>query len=212
MKLSNDQVERLLRGSRPDLSNGYARGTDGKAVLKDVLTTGQRSAKRRRPSLRATLAATALGVVFVGGATAAIARYDAPIASPEYLPASDSAFVCSTEGLQSQAETGLEEGEEPVDACRRIWRRVFDEEAPQSLFSCVIGGPTPSTQEPIQPPAGKLIYIIDGDKFNNAPETCGSVGLQVAPVRPSTSSPQAPETGSSYPVPPTPALESTRAS
>ncbi len=78
-------------------------------------------------------------------------------------------------------------GEAPVEACRRSWSRIFRVPAPGHLFACVqrieaIPSPGARADRTAGTRWGKLVYVIDGEQFKNASETCGSVKMFVAPA------------------------------
>ncbi|MGW1056866.1 hypothetical protein [Micromonospora rubida] len=166
-------------------------------MLARILDMPGQPQKRSRKKSLTVAAAVAVGVLFAGGATAAIGGYGAPTAPPEAQPANGDAFVCATAGMRRMGEAAAQPGETPVDACRRVWSRIFSDGPPAHLYPCVqrVGAsPSPGgdSTPPVSPspetsasPAqgwGKLVYVIDGEQFKNAPETCGSVEMLVAPA------------------------------
>ncbi|GAA0379797.1 hypothetical protein GCM10009541_22900 [Micromonospora gifhornensis] len=155
-------------------------------MLARILDTPRQPPGRSRRRAARVAGAVVLGALLAGGATAAIGAYNAPTAPPEALPANGDAFVCATANLQRMGDAASHPGESPVDACRRSWSRIFSDEAPEHLYPCVKAEKTsPSSDANASPPStewGQLVYVLDGQQFKNAPGTCGSVGMLVAPT------------------------------
>lgn len=178
------RVEDLVKAIRPGPGLDFVGTPEGGRLLQSILDGPTPVRGRRRVSRRWKVGgAVALGVVFAGGATAAVGGFHAPTAPPEALPGSGS-FMCATAGMHRMGDAVARDGESPVDACRRGWQRVFGEKAPQHLFPCV------KQVEPARSPFGEtesgagwgaLVLVVDGDQFGNAGETCGSIGMLVAP-------------------------------
>lgn len=99
--------------------------------------------------------------------------------------------ISSIPAVDPELDTKLHRlvGEAPIDACRRSWSRIFSVKAPAQLYACVqrieaipssISSTSPSPSPEMR--WGKLLYVIDGEQFKNASETCGSVKMFVAPA------------------------------
>ncbi|MEV7229783.1 hypothetical protein AB0M79_22560 [Polymorphospora sp. NPDC051019] len=155
-------------------------------MLAKVLDTARQPAQRSRRRALGIAGAVVAGVLFAGGATAAIGGYGAPTAPREALPANGDAFLCATAGLQRMGEAASSAEESPVDACRRSWSQLFDDAAPRHLYPCVKAmDDSPSPEASASPSSRRwngLLYVLDGDQFANAPQTCGAVGMMVAPI------------------------------
>ena len=187
MKHYDAETEDLISRVRPTAEVAFTTSPQGEEMLARVLELPQQPEKKRRRRRWGIVGAVAAGALAAGGATAAIGGYHAPTAPPEAMPANDAAFVCATTGMHRMGETAARAGETPIDACRRSWSRIFSVEAPSHLYACVqrieapptsgsSGSPSPETRW------GKLVYVIGGEQFKNAPETCGSVDMFVAPT------------------------------
>ncbi|MEV0811482.1 hypothetical protein [Micromonospora sp. NPDC050200] len=185
MKRHDSVTEELIKQARPNGRVSFTTSAQGEALLAQILDTPRQPQRRSRKKAVGIAGAVAVGALFAGGATAAIGGYHAPTAPPEAQPANGDAFVCATEGMHRMGETTAMEGETPVDACRRAWSRIFSHDAPTHLYACVQrvqASPSPGSGASPSPEWGKLVYVIDGQQFKNAPETCGSVGMFVAPT------------------------------
>ncbi|MEU9507587.1 hypothetical protein AB0D32_15050 [Micromonospora sp. NPDC048170] len=188
MKHYDTKTEDLIIRVRPTAEVTFTTSPQGEAMLARVLDLPQQREKRS-PRRLGIVGAVAAGLLVAGGATAAIGGYRAPTAPPEALPANGEAFVCATSGMHRMGETVARVGETPADACRRSWSRIFSAKAPAHLYACVQrieeisssgSGASPSRSSEAR--WGKLVYVIDGGQFKNAPETCGSVKMFVAPA------------------------------
>jgi hypothetical protein len=186
VKRNDRDAGQLIRGVRPESQAGFPASQQGEAMLARILDTPRQPQGRSRPRAARIAGAVALGALFAGGATAAIGAYNAPTAPPEALPANGDAFVCATANLQRMGDAASNPDESPVDACRRSWSRIFGDEAPDHLYPCVQAvdtSPSPgASASPSSTQWGQLIYVLDGQQFKNAPATCGSVGMLVAPI------------------------------
>ncbi|MEU5565579.1 hypothetical protein [Micromonospora musae] len=187
MKHCDAETEDLITRVRPTAQVAFTSSPQGEAMLARVLELPQQPVKRSRKRRLGIFGAVAAGTLAAGGATAAIGGYHAPTAPPEAMPANDMAFVCGTAGMHRMGETTARVGETPIDACRRSWSRIFSVEAPSHLYACVQrieAIPSLGSSESPSPEMrwGKLVYVIDGEQFKNAPETCGSVNMFVAPA------------------------------
>ncbi|MEV4826868.1 hypothetical protein ACQP2H_30165 [Micromonospora sp. CA-248260] len=179
-------TEQSIREARPDHPSGFTTSVQGEAMLAAVLDTTRQPAQRSRRRALGIAGAVAAGVLFTGGATAAIGGYDAPTAPREALPANGEAFMCATAGLQRMGDTAASADASPLDACRRAWSELFDDEAPRHLYPCVKAmDDSPSPEASASPSTHRwngMLYVLDGDQFANAPQTCGAVGMMVAPI------------------------------
>ncbi|QGN48980.1 hypothetical protein GKC29_20550 [Micromonospora sp. WMMC415] len=187
MKLDRKSTGARIAGARPDVRPDFVRTAPGSALLARLLETPRPAAEQRSKRRAVTVgAAVVLGTLLAGGATAAIGGYGAPTAPSEALPANADAFLCATAGLRGMGEVPPRAGETPVDACRRGWEKVFGGDAPTHLYGCVkraTAGPTPGTEPSTTLAWGAVVYVVDGDQFKDAAQTCGSVGMFVAPAR-----------------------------
>ncbi|MFD2768097.1 hypothetical protein [Micromonospora eburnea] len=184
MKRHDSVTEELIRQARPDDRVSFTTSAQGEALVARILDTPRQPRRRSRRKAAGIAGVVVVGALFAGGATAAIGGYHAPTAPPEAQPANGDAFVCATEGMHRMGDTTAREGETPVDACRRTWHRIFSLDAPTHLYACVQrvkASPSPGGSVSPSPEWGRLVYVIDGQQFKNAPETCGSVGMLVAP-------------------------------
>ncbi|MFC5926886.1 hypothetical protein [Micromonospora vulcania] len=187
MKHYDAETEDLISRVRPTAEVTFTTSPQGEAILARLLELPQQPEKSFRKRRLGVVGAVAAATLAAGGATAAIGGYHAPNAPPEAMPANDMAFVCATSGMHRMGETAARVGEAPIDACRRSWSRIFSIKAPSHLYACVqrieaiplTGGSETSSPETRW---GKLVYVIDGEQFKNAPETCGSVKMFVAPA------------------------------
>ncbi|PZG22601.1 hypothetical protein C1I95_04890 [Micromonospora craterilacus] len=186
MKRHDSDAGQLIRGVRPESQAGFPASRQGETMLARILDTPRQPQRRSRRTAARVAGAVVLGALFAGGATAAIGAYNAPTAPFEALPANGDAFVCATANLQRMGDAASTAGESPVDACRRSWSRIFGDEAPNHLYPCVKAedaSPSPgASASPSSTQWNGLIYVLDGQQFKNAPETCGSVGMLVAPT------------------------------
>ncbi|MER7418084.1 hypothetical protein ABT346_15105 [Micromonospora peucetia] len=187
MKRYDAATEDLIHRARPNARVMFTTSPQGQAMLARILELPQQPEKRFRKGRLGIVGAVAVGVLAAGGATAAIGGYRAPTAPPEAIPANSVAFVCATTGMRRMGETAARVGETPVDACRRSWSRIFTVKAPSHLYSClqrIAAIPSSGSSDSPSPEVrwGKLVYVIDGEQFKNAPETCGSVSMFVAPA------------------------------
>ncbi|MEO3773912.1 hypothetical protein [Micromonospora sp. B9E7] len=183
--MKKGRTEELVTGARPDARAAFTTSAQGEQLLARILDTPRPPYRRSRRKAATVAATLAVGVLFAGGATAAIGGYRAPVAPPEALPADGEAFVCGTAGMRRMGEGAARAGETPVEACRRMWDQMFGDVPPTHLYSCVQRIdpiPSPGGSAPAEPRWGKLVYVIDGQQFENAPETCGAVNMFVAPV------------------------------
>ncbi|MFI6163178.1 hypothetical protein ACVMYR_12815 [Micromonospora sp. PTRAS2] len=192
MKHYDAATEELINRARPGDRGGFTTSPQGEAMLARILELPQQPEKKPRKRRLGVIGAVAAGFMVVGGATAAIGGYRAPTAPPEAMPANGDAFVCATAGMHRMGDVASRAGETPVDACRRSWSRIFSVEAPDHLYACVqrieeipssksSASPSPSASSGAR--WGKLVYVIDGEQFKDASETCGSVKMFVAPAR-----------------------------
>ncbi len=185
MKVAPDRVGALVRSVRPT-SRSFVSSAEGKDILSNVLAMGREPRRRRRWSTRAVLIVAGLGVAVAAGAGTAIATYQAPTAPSGWQPAGDgSSVVCATADLHGVADVPVKSGETALDSCRRAWPDAFGHAAPQHLFACVGRVATQITPGvgPTTGSASSVVYVVDGDRFANAPETCGAVGMFVAPTQ-----------------------------
>ncbi|GAA2048401.1 hypothetical protein [Polymorphospora rubra] len=185
MKRHDRGIEELVTRARPRTRAGFTTSPQGERTLARILNTPRGSEKRSRRKPLTIAAAVTVGLLFAGGATAAIGSYQAPTAPPEAIPADGDAFVCATAGMRRAGEGLARAGETPVDACRRSWTDIFGEKPPTHLHACVqrLAAASPSQGAGVSPSPvwGKLVYVIDGEQFRNPAETCGSVDMLVAP-------------------------------
>jgi hypothetical protein len=181
----NRIAEKLIRGSRSGSPVTYTTSLQGEEMLARILATPRRPHGRGRRRIFGIVAAVAAGLFLAGGATAAIGAYYAPTAPLDALPSNGDAFVCATAGMQRMGEAVARPGETPAQACGGAWEQMFGTQAPTELYSCVQplrADPSPGGTESASPGWGGLVYVLDGQEFKNAPETCGSVGMLVAPL------------------------------
>ncbi|MER7590361.1 hypothetical protein ABTW72_22760 [Micromonospora sp. NPDC127501] len=185
MKRQGSETEELITRARPVARVDFTTSPQGERMLARILEVPRQPEKRSRKRIPIIAAMVAAGAIFAGGATAAVGGFHAPVAPPEAQPANGDAFVCGTAGMRRMGEAVARDGETPVDACRRSWERIFSDEAPAHLYACVQRvdpSPSPGGTESPAPTWGKLVYVLDGQQFKNAPETCGSVKMLVAPT------------------------------
>ncbi|WP_405116234.1 hypothetical protein OG559_15305 [Micromonospora sp. NBC_01405] len=189
MKRYDAATGELIHRTRPSARVEFTTSPQGQAMLARILELPQQPETRSRKRRLGIVGAVAAGFLAAGGATAAIGGYHAPTAPPEAMPANDMAFVCATTGMHRMGETAARVDETPVEACRRSWSRIFSVKAPARLYACVQRIepiPSPRNSASPSPPSearwGKLVYVIDGEQFKNASETCGSVKMFVAPA------------------------------
>ncbi|MEU2610718.1 hypothetical protein ABZ570_03895 [Micromonospora sp. NPDC007271] len=184
MKWHDSGTEELIRRARPSARVSFTASEQGTVLLARILDTPRQPQRRPRKKAVGIVGLVAVSALFAGGATAAIGGYHAPTAPPEAQPANREAFVCATQGLHRMGDSTARQGETSVDACRRSWRRIFSDDAPTYLYACVQrvqASPSPGSTASPSPEWGKLVYVVDGQQFKNAAETCGSVGMLVAP-------------------------------
>ncbi len=196
MKRRANGTEQLIAAARPADQVGFTATAQGEAVLAGILDLPREPERPARKSGKFTVAGVVVaGLVVAGGTTAAIGGYHAPTAPPEALPANGEAFVCATAGLKRMGDTWLLAGETPVTACRRAWPSIFDQDAPKHLYPCVQrveATPSPPGDDAPAAPAGTaapsatgrgtLVYVVDGAQFKDPAQTCGAVGMLVAPI------------------------------
>jgi hypothetical protein len=185
MKVAPDRVGTLVRSVRPT-AHAFASSAEGRDTLSNIVAARREPRRRRRWSTRAVLIVAGLGVAVAAGAGTAIATYQAPTVPSGWQPAGDGGSVmCATADLHGMADVPVKSGETPLDSCRRAWPDAFGQAAPQHLFACVGRVATQITPGvgPTTGSASGLVYVVDGDRFANAPETCGAVGMFVAPTQ-----------------------------
>jgi hypothetical protein len=182
VKVSKNEIDRIMSSTRPT-APGFADSQDGRELLSSLLARQRPAPGRRRWHRPALLVSVGLGVLLAAGAGTAVATYRAPVAPPGWQSLTDGRSIpCVSSEHDGGGEVTVRAGESPYDACRRAWPQIMGRPAPRNLFACVVPVTTQVTPG-VGPSIGSAmgVVIIDGDRFGNAPETCGAGNMFVAP-------------------------------
>lgn len=142
----DDNLERLLCDANPvpghDLADSYSAAADKILAAAIGQTRRNDNARRlvpRQPRLIAAVAALALAAI------ATAATYSWVVSWHGHAGTSDTVDCVFSD--QADAHIALDaRTENPVEACRRAWPRLFGASAPESLTACVDGSPQGSIQ------------------------------------------------------------------
>ncbi|MFJ6199193.1 hypothetical protein [Micromonospora sp. NPDC092111] len=169
-------IDKLVRAGRPTPHRDWADSAAGRQVLAKVLASPDpQPVPRARRRVRLILVG-AVGLLVAGATGAAAIVAFAPEPPPSWsVP--DSSVGCAEE---RKADSNLaiyrwNEGESPVDVCRRDWLRRTGR-VPEKLFACVYRHATDAGVG-----TGGGVVVIPGDQYNTAAQACESIKMYVAP-------------------------------